>query len=118
MAQRIQTICAEPCCKRLVSKGRCDEHQTDYESARLASYNKRPDASARGYTSVRWKEIRRMRIKKDKGICQDCGDDGASHVDHVIPKSRGGRDTLANTQLLCHPCHSRKTLGEQRARRM
>ena len=28
--------------------------------------------------------------------------------DHVIPRSRGGRDHLDNTQTMCRPCNERK----------
>jgi 5-methylcytosine-specific restriction protein A len=32
-----------------------------------------------------------------------------SHVDHIVPRSGGGRDGWANLQTLCASCHSRKT---------
>ena len=28
--------------------------------------------------------------------------------DHVLPKSRGGKDSLDNSQVMCQPCNSRK----------
>ena len=28
--------------------------------------------------------------------------------DHVIPRSRGGKDNLNNSQVMCQPCNSRK----------
>lgn len=28
--------------------------------------------------------------------------------DHVLPKSRGGKDNLNNSQVMCQPCNSRK----------
>ncbi len=33
---------------------------------------------------------------------------GASHVDHAIPKSRGGNATLRNGQLTCQHCNLSK----------
>lgn len=37
---------------------------------------------------------------------------GEAHVDHIVPKERGGADELHNLQVLCAPCHSRKTAIE------
>lgn len=30
----------------------------------------------------------------------------ASHAHHVLPRGRGGKDTLDNLVALCHPCHT------------
>lgn len=47
------------------------------------------------------------------GRCQSCGwplrPGVAWEVDHVIPLALGGRDEMANLQVLCVPCHSGKT---------
>jgi 5-methylcytosine-specific restriction endonuclease McrA len=45
------------------------------------------------------------------GECQRCGSP-ASHVDHVIPKHKGGTDELSNLQALCSGCHTFKTAAE------
>lgn len=74
----------------------------------------RPTAAARGYCSAAWRRLRKAVIARDGGICQACGRivTGQAHIDHIIPKSRGGRDELPNLQLLHHECHSRKTARE------
>lgn len=36
----------------------------------------------------------------------------ATEVDHIKPKSQGGRDEWENLQALCKSCHSRKTAAE------
>ena len=33
----------------------------------------------------------------------------ATIIDHIIPLSKGGADTDANTQALCPACHSKKS---------
>jgi hypothetical protein len=47
------------------------------------------------------------------GRCQRCGWTLAPgtrwEVDHVIPLALGGRDQPDNRQVLCAPCHGRKT---------
>ena len=34
---------------------------------------------------------------------------GHIHYDHILPCALGGKATLANCQVLCEPCHTRKT---------
>ncbi|MGB3512338.1 MAG: HNH endonuclease signature motif containing protein, partial [Microcoleaceae cyanobacterium] len=52
-------------------------------------------------------------IKKQKGICPHCGLNFTSEdlleVDHIVPKSLGGKDTYDNLQLLHRHCHDTKT---------
>ncbi|MGB3509889.1 MAG: HNH endonuclease signature motif containing protein, partial [Microcoleaceae cyanobacterium] len=55
-------------------------------------------------------------IKKQKGICPHCGLNFTSEdlleVDHIIPKSKGGKDTYSNLQLLHRHCHDTKTASD------
>jgi 5-methylcytosine-specific restriction endonuclease McrA len=48
-------------------------------------------------------------LKRDGGRCVLCGNskkDGVKlHVDHILPRSKGGKDTLDNLQTLCQPCN-------------
>ena len=52
-------------------------------------------------------------IKKQKGICTHCGfyftSEDLLEVDHITPKSQGGKDTYDNLQLLHRHCHDTKT---------
>lgn len=50
---------------------------------------------------------RRAVFVRDDFQCQYCGR-RAENVDHVIPKSRGGRHTWDNVVAACRPCNSRK----------
>jgi 5-methylcytosine-specific restriction enzyme A len=75
----------------------------------------RPSASGRGYNR-RWRRLRLMVLARQP-LCADpfgfhAADrrvEVATHVDHIVPKSRGGKDALDNLQALCASCHSRKT---------
>jgi 5-methylcytosine-specific restriction endonuclease McrA len=50
---------------------------------------------------------RRAVFVRDNFECQYCGRT-AENVDHVVPKSRGGRHTWDNVVAACRPCNSRK----------
>lgn len=49
-------------------------------------------------------------IKKHGGVCQNpgCGSTKELTQDHVIPKSKGGKNGLHNKQLLCRKCNKEK----------
>ena len=40
--------------------------------------------------------------------CEASGDHVMLTIDHVVPKSKGGRNTIDNLQLLCRPCNGAK----------
>jgi ribosomal protein L32 len=46
--------------------------------------------------------------KRDHNICQYCGSTRNLTIDHVIPKSRGGKDTWENLVTACYPCNIKK----------
>lgn len=47
-------------------------------------------------------------LSRDHRRCAYCGASGASTVDHVIPRSRGGRTSWANLVAACQGCNNRK----------
>ncbi|MBP0031143.1 MAG: HNH endonuclease [Roseofilum sp. Guam] len=55
-------------------------------------------------------------LKKQKGKCNFCGmyftDTDLVEVDHIIPKSLGGKDEYKNLQLLHKHCHDSKTSND------
>jgi 5-methylcytosine-specific restriction protein A len=70
----------------------------------------RASAAARGY-GHRWRKLRRLKLNADP-MCQWPGcDRAATDVDHIRPRARGGDDSNANLQSLCHAHHSEKTAG-------
>lgn len=59
-------------------------------------------------STTRWRKIRAHVLWRDKGVCWLCGSRGATHVDHVIPRSKGGTDDLSNCRAACASCNLRK----------
>jgi 5-methylcytosine-specific restriction endonuclease McrA len=47
-------------------------------------------------------------MKRDKHTCQYCGSRDGLTIDHVIPKSKGGKNTFENCVTACRPCNHRK----------
>lgn len=49
-------------------------------------------------------------FRRDNYTCVYCGEDDARAMtlDHVIPKSKGGKDTWENLVTACKPCNSEK----------
>lgn len=67
--------------------------------------------------------IREVLMHSQQGLCWYCGCDLASHpltphIEHQVPTSRGGPNTISNIVLSCAPCNSAKndkTVSEFRA---
>lgn len=56
--------------------------------------------------SVRYEVLKRAEYR-----CELCGaheDQAALHVDHILPKARGGSDEINNFQALCVTCNTNK----------
>ena len=51
---------------------------------------------------------RRNIMKRDGNRCQYCGIGRNLTIDHVVPRSRGGRDTWENLVTACDDCNVRK----------
>ena len=50
---------------------------------------------------------RSLLLQRDGFSCAYCGG-RATTVDHIVPRSRGGRTTWLNTVAACRPCNSGK----------
>lgn len=56
--------------------------------------------------SARYKAMKRAATR-----CEACGrsnEDGALHIDHIIPRERGGTNDSWNLQVLCETCNTQK----------
>ena len=72
---------------------------------------RRGSSCKRGYGSG-WRKLREM-ILENQPICQHPGCEAqAKEVDHIVPLARGGDNSEANLQGLCHSHHSMKTATE------
>lgn len=71
----------------------------------------------RGYGST-WDKLRRRVLRRDAGMCQcdECKKlkriRAAHHVDHIIPRSRGGSDDMSNLRAVNRECHKRITIEQ------
>ena len=62
----------------------------------------------RGLLDVGHFATKRGILSRDKHTCVYCGKAGATTVDHVLPKSRGGGSTWENLAACCRGCNQRK----------
>lgn len=53
------------------------------------------------------RDLRRM-AHRQRGCCLYCGRGELLTIEHVIPLSRGGRDSIGNYALVCKSCNSSK----------
>lgn len=65
--------------------------------------------SDRFYRSSVWRRLRWATLQRDRYcVVRGCG--AVSTVaDHIVPRARGGADTLANLRGLCTRCHNRRS---------
>lgn len=52
--------------------------------------------------------VRNRMLKRDGHRCVKCSSKHRLTMDHVIPKSKGGKTTLKNVQTLCFTCNQEK----------
>ena len=88
-------------------KNLCDKKIRDHINSRGNKiWEHRSKASGYISGSIRWQVLERA-----KSRCEACGisnNDKAIEVDHIIPRSLGGKDDLSNFQALCYSCNSMK----------
>lgn len=100
---------------RMVCCPDCQEERSR-EHYRVQKRTRRARIKGVDYESVSPKRV----FARDGWKCQACGvptppekrgtyDPDAPELDHVIPLSRGGPHTYANTQCLCRACNAAKS---------
>lgn len=110
MGYGVPKKCNKQGCYNLVRGG---NYCPDHTRAAWQSSNRDPKHSAtqRGYGSE-WRTIRGQILARDKCICAICHAPGATHVDHIVPKSAGGTNDPANLRAVHERCHQAKSSGE------
>ena len=111
MPVRPSRPCSYPgCCMMAISgTSRCEKHKVTH------GWKHTKTRHERGYGND-WYKLKGKALKRDNYLCQVCEDIGvitaAKEVDHIIPKSEGGTDSLDNLQSICVECHKQKTIKE------
>ena len=85
----------------------CQQKILEFESKRgITVWNHRRRGHRPISGSVKYQVFSRAKFR-----CELCGvsaEDKGLEVDHIFPKSRGGKDDLSNYQALCYSCNSAK----------
>jgi 5-methylcytosine-specific restriction endonuclease McrA len=68
---------------------------------RLVTYVRIPRSARRRLT-------RRAIIARDEGRCQYCGSTSSLTIDHVVPRSKGGKHAWTNVVAACSACNHKK----------
>lgn len=89
---------------------------TEVKEKRLRSINQSfPFPSVikvRYYVNIPYKGVVMSRhniFKRDGGKCQYCGTHKELTIDHIVPRSKGGKSTWTNLVTACKRCNSRKS---------
>ena len=105
-------------CGKLGPTSFCDAHKPDPFSQDASTSPKRAVQEwRRGYRDPDYHRNRQSALNRAGGACERCGrSDAPLEVDHIIPLSTADSpaDIKAlnhpgNLQVLCRPCHHRKT---------
>jgi 5-methylcytosine-specific restriction protein A len=111
MPDLLKKRCGVRGCPNTTRHRYCDEHAP---LARRFYDRRRGSSTQRGYDSD-WERVAEHRRQLDGGLCQACLEDdlvtASQIVDHIIPLHvrPDWRLEIGNTQVLCHPCHTRKS---------
>ncbi|QIR86273.1 HIT domain-containing protein [Paracoccus sp. AK26] len=85
----------------------CDQRLAEYLQRRgNAIWQHRENADGYVPGSVRYEVLKRARYR-----CELCGaheGQAALHIDHIVPRAKGGSDEISNFQALCVTCNTNK----------
>ena len=70
------------------------------------AWEKEQERTAR---QIPWVTLRDMAFERDGYRCSYCGDEaGPFEIDHIIPRIKGGENTLENVTVACRRCNRSK----------
>jgi len=114
MPARLKKRCGYRGCPNTTTECYCDEH---LRLMRREVDRRRGTTTERGYDGD-WERLAQQRRELDAYLCQACLLDQrfipSKLVDHIYPihVRPDWRLEIENTQVLCHPCHTRKTSAD------
>lgn len=82
-----------------------------YIRSSMAAYEMPSIIRLKYYVNIPYKKVSMTRsniFKRDGYACIYCGTTKDLTIDHVLPRSRGGKDTWENLVTACHSCNSKK----------
>ena len=109
---RALRVCATSGCPAFTDAGYCSRCRQERQARQL---ERRGNSAQQGY-GARWRRLRAIILARDP-ICRICNQAPSTEVDHIEPKApdQDAADaTEDELQGTCKPCHSTKTLNEQR----
>jgi hypothetical protein len=72
------------------------------------------EREAREARQIPWERLRQLAFDRDGDKCGWCGCvDGPFEVDHIIPRAKGGENTLENVIVSCRSCNRAKRDREE-----
>jgi 5-methylcytosine-specific restriction endonuclease McrA len=74
-------------------------------------------SSLRKSGSTRAWRLLRARVLAEEPLCRWCRTAASVHVDHIVPRDRGGDDRRENLAGSCRPCNLARGSGEAPVKR-
>jgi len=84
----------------------CKKFNHNYN--KINSYNKKLSQKRSKFNRVITKELRKQIYERDDNKCKHCNTEKDLTIDHIIPLSKGGENSMDNYQTLCRSCNSKK----------
>ncbi len=83
---------------------RYHKQHPEVSAATSRRYNARKAGASGSYTTAEWNNL----CARHGFRCLRCDAQAKLTVDHIVPLSKGGKNTIDNLQPLCGPCNSWK----------
>ena len=68
----------------------------------------RARARLRMYANLFCRDVRKKILRNDS-CCVICGSKKRLNIDHIVPISKGGTNSMDNVQILCFSCNRKKS---------
>lgn len=69
-----------------------------------------PSALKKTGSTRAWRLLR-ARVLHEEPLCRWCRTRSSEHVDHIVPRERGGNDSRENLAGSCKPCNLARGSG-------